>query len=810
MSDKNKIQPNINNLVRERFSNFVVDLRTVERVKEPGIKKESRRRPFNFKSLFIFKRAKLLEKKRQFTFNDLFKSIRFWPRRRSVRQNFWQRLRDSFRPRPKPRHFWQKAIRERTRIFSAIPRHQRRKKYFGYRNGDNGDVEYRPLISFVIVLFLIIALIKILSFFPFLNPKSLEAKITGQVQLALNSLSAAADSASKLRFKEANSNFKTASANFLAAQDDLNEISSSILSLASLSPDPKLKLAAESKKFLAAGAIASSLGSNLVLATDSLFSGVETDFKTTLDNFLVHGQAAANDAQELKKTVAAVNPNNLPEAYRLQFESLNKQAGLLADNLTNFVTLAGQLKEVLGLSRDKRYLLVFQNNAELRASGGFLGSYALVDLRDGKIRNLEVPGGGSYDTEAGMKNIRVAAPQPLWLVNPLWHFWDANWWPNWPTTAKNLMWFYAKSDGPSVDGVISVTPTVVEQLLEITGPIDLTAEYGLVISADNFWEATQTIVERKDSPDNKPKKIIGDLMAKILEILPRKLNKDNLLKIMVAVEENLSSKQILFYFQDPKLEAAVASRNWAGEIKDTDKDYLLVVNTNIAGQKSDRVMSERIEQRSEVGIDGTIINTVKIFRTHNGVKNEPLTGVRNVNWLRVYVPQGSELLNTDGWYIPAAEYFSEKPEANWETSPLLVEEKTAGVDPASGTKVYLENNKTVFANWVMVDPGETAIITLRYRLPFNFYVAPKDTSWLKQINNWLNPEETALLPYSLLVQKQPGAVASEFSSQLSLPAGLNILWRYPENLSGVNGWEINDRLNTDKYWTILTQKNNNK
>lgn len=814
MSDKNINQTDIHNLERERFSNFVVDLRAVKPANKSLAEEKKPRRSLRIPPLFLLKKHSRPERRRKyFDFWSGIKNKSLF-RRRPLQHDFFSFLRGNssrnlfsriYRNHLGRRGYWRKIIKQRALIFNTGPRRKNIRR--GYSDDENKSW-YRPLLSFVIVLLIIIFLIKFLSFFPFLNPKNLEAKITGQVQTALGNLTAAADSATKLNFKEADSNFRTASANFLAAQENLNEISDSILSLASLARDPKIKLAAESKKFLSAGALASSLGSNLVLATDSLFASDEADFKTTLDNFLIYGRAAADDAQKLKKTVAAVNPNNLPDAYRQQFESLNQQAGLLADSLNNFVTLAEQLKEVLGLSRDKRYLLVFQNNTELRASGGFLGSYALVDLRGGKIRNLEVPGGGSYDTEAGMKNIRVAAPQPLWLINPLWHFWDANWWPDWPTTAKNLMWFYEKSDGPSVDGVISVTPTVVEQLLEITGPIDLMAEYGLIISADNFWESVQTIVEQKNVPDNKPKKIIGDLMAKILEILPRRLNQDNLLKIIVAFEESLSSKQILFYFQDQKLEAAVAERNWAGEIKETDKDYLLIVNTNIAGQKSDRVMSERIEHHSEVQADGSIINTLKIIRTHHGLKNEALTGVRNVDWLRVYVPQDSELLATDGWLLPEAEYLQEKPEANWEVSPLLAEERAAKIDSASGTKIYRENNKTVFANWVMVDPGETAVITLRYRLPFNFYDTPQEASWLKQINSWLNPEAAALISYSLLVQKQPGAKPSEFNSRLILPNSLNILWRYPEGLSGINGWEANDRLDADKYWTILTQKNN--
>ncbi|MHB8903487.1 MAG: DUF4012 domain-containing protein [Patescibacteria group bacterium] len=692
---------------------------------------------------------------------------------------------------------------------------------------------YRSILTFFAVLCLLIIPFKIFTYFDFFNFKKLEANVLIHSQIAMSNLLAATNSASKMNFKEADSNFQSAGQNFLAAQTELNVINDSILALASLSNDPKIKLAAESKNFLHAGIIASSLGRNLVLATDSLFSGDKNSFSVALDNFAVYGQAAVKDANDLKNILAKIDINNLPADYQTKFSSLNKQAALLSNNLSNFVDAGLSLKEALGLSRDKRYLLVFQNNSELRASGGFIGSYALVDFRDGKIRNLEVPGGGSYDTEAGL-NMHIIAPKPLWLVNPLWHFWDANWWADWPTTAKNLMWFYEKSNGPSVDGVISVTPTVIERLLEISGPIDLTKEYGLVIDSNNFWETTQKVVERnnlikthpdyvvglatsstvvdvnlplqqdlENNPDNKPKKIIGDLMAKILEVLPQKLNKDNLVNIISLLEENLAEKQIMFYFTDSNFQAAVSKRNWAGEIKTSDKDYLMVVDTNIAGQKTDRKIIENIEHASEVGSDGTIINTLKITRTHTGIKNEPLTGVRNNDWLRIYVPLGSELISATGFSAPDDKYLNKKPESEWFKSPLLDNEENALTDAESNTKIYTENDKTVFANWTMVDPGQRTEIIIKYRLPFNFFAFKPSSKLSTYINKFLNPDKVDLLPYSLLLQKQPGTIPADFSSRLVLPDKIKVFWRYPDNLLGDSGWEINTKLDRDKYWSIL-------
>jgi len=846
MANNKSWEQNILDAERERFSNFVVDLRPAAKRLAQGAGQTVRQAEKTIRRTgkTVLKAEKKIEKRVEKKFRAEKKRIfKAAPKINwSEPETAWPRFGWSRRPA------WPARVRADLKILNTPVKAsvlRRRAMSQADKQADRAETKirwYRALLSFVIVLLILIIPLKLLSYFKLLDFHSLEQRIVDKSHLALNNLMAAADFVGQMDLKSADASFQKAGGDFLSAQDDLNGVSDGLLSLAALSGDPKMKLASESRKFLTAGALAASLGENLVKATDGLFGDQAENFSFRLDKFLNYGHLAVAKAADLKDELAKINPANLPDDYRVKFDILNKQAGVLANGLSNFVGLGDNLKEILGLSRDKRYLLVFQNNAELRASGGFLGSYALVDIHDGKITNLEVPGGGSYDTEGGMK-VLVTAPQPLWLVNPLWHFWDANWWPDWPTTAQNLMWFYGKSDGPSVDGVISVTPTVVERLLEITGPIDLTKEYGLTIDANNFWDTVQTVVEVKNlaktnpealsdlaasaSPalatrtapiatdlplkqnlnvnsDNKPKKIIGDLMAKIIAVLPQKLTKDNLGKILTAFESSLSEKQILMYFNDPTMEAAVLKRNWGGEVRAADKDYLLVVDTNIAGQKTDREITETISQESAVQADGSIIDTVTITRAHFGVKNEAMTGVRNVDWLRVYAPLGSQLISADGFGAPDAKYLQERPDKAWENIPALAAEKAALVEPSSGTKIYAEKDKTVFANWLMVDPGENATVVLKYRLPFNFFSKPADNSWQKRISQWLNPDQAELVPYSLLWQKQPGAKPAKITSRLILPAGYSIFWRYPGNLGGGDSaWQTDGELSGDQYLSIL-------
>ena len=694
----------------------------------------------------------------------------------------------------------------------------------------------KRLPTFAVALIFLVIPLKAFSLFGILDFQNFEARIFNNSYQGVNHLLAAADSISRFDLKDADADLTAAGLNFLAADDDLGKINDAIFALASLSSDPKIKLASQSRKFLAAGFIASSLGKNLLAATDSLFSGDE-NFEKSLEDFIDYGFLAVKDAKELEKIIAQIDDKDLPEEYYLKFVQLKNQSSVLANNLDEFLKLSDSLKDFLGLSMDKRYLLVFQNNSELRASGGFLGSYALVDVRDGKIRNLEVPAGGSYDLEAGLKGKKFAAPYALHLVNPLWNFWDANWWPDWPKTAKHLMWFYEQSGGPSVDGVISLTPTVVERILEISGPIDLTEEYGLIIDSENFWETVQKVVEYKNlmpnhpddliglpassSPinvsvplfqdlenngDNKPKKIIGDLMAKILEVLPSKLSRENLPEIISILEESVLEKQVMVYFKDENLQKEASRYHLSGEMKEVEADYLMIVDTNIAGQKTDRVISKKVSLESEIAEDGQIVNTLTINREHFGQKNDVLVGVRNVNWLRIYVPKGANLLEAHGFKSPDSEYFDEAdPDAL--ILPELENEYQARVDELSGTLIYDEGDKTVFANWTMTDPGQNSEIVITYSLPYNFNDISQvdDVSWLEKFYQILNPDEALVVPYSLLWQKQPGAKAYDFELNIKLPQEYEIFWRAEENYN-LKEIEIKDSLNQDRFYGSLIKK----
>ncbi|MFA6171864.1 MAG: DUF4012 domain-containing protein [Patescibacteria group bacterium] len=670
---------------------------------------------------------------------------------------------------------------------------------------------FRPAFSFLALIIILILPVKAFTFYQSMNLPAAKAKVLGVSIDAFGNMVSAGKALGGFKFNEAEDNFSKASENFLAAEAQIKGINDGFLVLAGLIPDENIKLASESKNILAAGQIASALGGSLSGAMDILFSAAGNNERKPIIDILREFTPKISEARDLAvqldQVAGKINLNNIPDNQKDNFVKMSKAGKETAGMLQDVVELSGTMTKLLGGEEKKRYLLIFENNAEMRGSGGFLGSFAILDLDKGKIKKLEVPQGGGYDTKGALSKL-VRAPEAMHILGPRWYFWDANWWPDWPASAKKLEWFYENSDGSTVDGVIALTPTVLEKLLKITGPIDLKSEYGVIIESDNFWTATQSITEDPEQrATGKPKKIIGDLMYKMMDELPKKISKDNFIELAQALESSLNEKQILTFFNDSQLQEEVKRYGWDAGISATAGDYLMVANANIGGQKTDKAIKETISHKAEIDKEGNIIDTLKIIRAHSGAPGEAFTGSRNVDWMRIYVPLGSELLEAYGFDPVDQSLYKESYVSLTDDADVLKGEGSGRTDPNSKTKIYNEFGKTVFANWSQVDPGETIEINIKYRLPFRIAEKENEKNWKEIVLAFFNPGQTSLYPYSLMVEKQPGSVNTYFNSILSLDPGFNVKWKYPENQPAENtGWSVGAKLDSDKYWGAILEK----
>ena len=474
-------------------------------------------------------------------------------------------------------------------------------------------------------------------------------------------------------------------------------------------------------------------------------------------------EAAAVDAQKIDMSVI---PADQREAVQKAVQTVPPFAASLAE----FDRFADLLSMLLGADGKKQYLFAFQNNTELRATGGFIGSFSEMTFEDGALTKMIVPGGGTYDVQGQLKEF-VAAPGPMQLLRARWEFQDANWFVDFPSTARKLLWFYEAAGGPTMDGVVAVNATMVERLLEAVGPVEMPA-YGRTIDAENFLFETQKIVELEyDKTANTPKAFIGDLADAMFK-KAEAADTNTLLRMIDAVGSGLSEREIQIYFSNNEAEALMSDVGWSGEIKETTGDFLMPVHTNLGGGKTDGVISEHLDVDVTIAEDGTIENTVTLTKTHHGMKNALFTGANNVDYLRLYVPRGSELISASGFEIPPEELF-EDPEFPLATDEdLALAMQNVRKDPWSSTDIWDEQGKTVFGNWMQTAPGEVQEVKFTYRLPMKAF---EDASgaWATA-EKWIGVRKA--VPYSLFVEKQSGVNNRDITVRVHVPEDFQAVW----------------------------------
>jgi len=523
-------------------------------------------------------------------------------------------------------------------------------------------------------------------------------------------------------------------------------------------------------------------GHHLALGNTYLVKGIEEINKQSalslgdkielLANYL---RNAAPQYEEALAELSGVSAEVVPVEYQESFGDFKLLFAAFVNDLRDLTGLADALETGFGHDQLRRYLLVFQNNNELRPTGGFIGSFALLDAQKGKIVNLDIPGGGTYDLQ-GQLDAYVKPPLPLQLLNKRWEFQDANWFPDFPTAAKKMEWFYQHGRGATVDGVIAVNATVLERLLSVLGPAQ-SADKNLVIASSDAVEKLQRQIEFDyDKNENKPKEILSELAPQILAGFGN-LDTIGVMRLVSELEDALRKKEIQLYFNDESAQAKIVEFGWAGGINSVvaGQDYLSVINTNIHGQKSDAKIKQSIEHQAVVQPDGSIIDTVFVRRAHSGIAGVPLYGVNNVDYLRIYVPEGSELLEAGGFTFPPEDVFKVPEDWYKDDVDLAAQEREIGIHPQSGTRITSEFGKNVFGNWVMVAPGNTVTAYFVYRLPFK-----------------------AGSRYSLLAQKQSG-IESDFTTQVIYPDGWSPVWSADEGMQlASNGASYSGKLSEDK------------
>lgn len=540
---------------------------------------------------------------------------------------------------------------------------------------------------------------------------------------------------------------------FIIARDSVKELKSSYVFISWMKFVPFVgSYVADLGHGLTASTKVFEAGEIAIVTLDPLLSelgfkkdGVETDTAeksaqeridfvvNSIPEILPKADEISKKVTEAEAELSKIDPNKYPEDFRgINVREKLKSILDMFSQLSAYISESKPLLEsapyLLGMEEDRNYLVLFQNDKELRPTGGFLTAYSIMKVSKAKFE--PVSSDDIYNLDAKYKP-EFEAPEaivdlikgPYILSNNI-RLRDMNYNPDFKISMDMFLEEASKAGMKEVDGIIAVDTQLLVNLLDALGEIGVPG-FGnfssktepkcncpqVVYELESFadiegpiiWDPiTGKIILRPPNSDNR-KKIIGPLMNSILANAMAQ-PKEKMPALLDSIFKSVIEKHVLFYLHDDSAQNAVEGFGIAGRINENYQgDYLHISDSNLGGRKSNLYVKQEVEQEITVNKDGAIQKTVTITyknpEKHDGWLNSVLP-----NWVRLYVPKGSTLIDVEGL------------QKQYET--------------------HEESGKTVFSGHFSLRPEGVSKVTFSYTLPFK------------------KSED-----FRMLIQKQPGTDA---------------------------------------------------
>jgi len=423
----------------------------------------------------------------------------------------------------------------------------------------------------------------------------------------------------------------------------------------------------------------------LVLGASSLFPTGGIDARLGGDLSAVHGAAlrsqgalaeAGNHLNVARSALAGAGGAILPQVSspalamlaevdhaRHQLVGARKGLSLLAD-LSDPAT-------------DVRLLLLSQDSLELRATGGYVGSYGVLHFLHGSVR-LD-----KYEATEDLPDPKPMIPPPadlaVYLPGP-WRLSNVNWWPDFPTTATAARDMFRRQGGGDVQGVIALTELATARMIGATGPLQIPG-YEKPVTEDGFDKRVVYEVEQKMPRDVPRKKFLTELAATLFERLFA-LPPDRVPLLAEAVARSAGAGDIALWFNEPARESLIDGAVVEGRLPRTQGDFLMLVDANLSATKANLDLTRDVVYRV-ARENGGWVGHLRA-RIRDDADKTAINPYYN-GYLRVYVPLGSKLVGnrsdqTDSGPAPDGPY-------------------------------------EVFSQLVNVDPRGEQVVTFDYELP---------------------------------------------------------------------------------------------
>jgi len=561
----------------------------------------------------------------------------------------------------------------------------------------------------------------------------LTTNLMRQSETATISLEKGATALASFNMEDALVNFRLAHYNFQSALDSFAELGQQNILLAGLPLERSQIFQAQS--LVGSGQHLSQAGIDIVEALVPLVD-YWSEEDVSNDNLQSAGNkigklliASTSKIDSALKEVALanqmlknVNPRYTISGYTEAVINAQEKTKTFKQALETIGLLAKNLPVAMGFDNPRYYFLLNQNSNEARATGGFIGSYAILELYKGRLDNVFVDTTQRIDGQ-NLYNDQIL-PKPLEKVTSYYGIRDANWEPNFPTSVRTIQKLYEQAGGGTVDGMIAITPDVVADCLGVLGSVYM-PDYDIDLTASNFASSLQKHIEIDAQGTYNPKQLLVDVAPIIINKLLN-ANSRQIDAIGKKLLQRLMTKDILLNFSNPDLESVISTIGWGGKIPDIlpQTDYLYIVESNLGGNKSSGSLMREINHHALMSSNGALLDILKIVYNHQGTDEFP-DGI-NKNYLRIYLPQGSRI------------------------------SKIVGYDTDTQVDIDTSDGKTVVGFWVTTSPGESNTIELEYILPFRL-------NFDKSVGQ-----------YRLIIQKQPGIKKTLFKSQIEVSGNLSL------------------------------------
>ncbi len=450
--------------------------------------------------------------------------------------------------------------------------------------------------------------------------------------------------------------------------------------------------------------------------------------------------------KQIQSSLQEISLDDIPTKYKTDFINARSIVAALG-------SVIDELPQALGIAGDRSYLILFQNNMELRPGGGFIGSYGLLHLHNGAIKDFVVH--DVYDADGQLAG-HVEPPFAIRRYIPLVHLYlrDSNFDPDFTKDGEIAAHMLSLETGERVDGVGSVDLTAMKGLLQAVGNVYVPS-YNQSVTADNFFELTEQHAERNFFPGSTQKK---DFLRAFATALLEKLQKQKTINTSILlgqIMQMIDGKHILVSFSDLLTQQPFTLNNLSNSLQDqriktstSFNDFLGVVEANLGVNKVNAFISRRLSHSVVVEENGDVVE--KAIITYQNTSNASWPGGPYINYMRLLLPQGAlvnaiSINNVDQHIIPAI------------TDPKIYEAKTFVAPKGLEVNHETEAGKEVYGFMTRIDPSSTLSVEVKYSIPHAFSLT--------------NQKQT----YSLVVWKQAGVDVIPYDLQMDLPQQVEFL-----------------------------------